>query len=157
PRPATAGDPVTIGYVGRLHREKGLDLLAAAAAQLAARENLPAWRLLLCGPSDVARGGSGPEFTAELDRRLAKVLPERFRRLAPEFSEAGLAAIYRQIDIFCYPSLAVHGETFGVAVAEAMAAGAVPVVSSLKSFADFVHPGQNGTVFDQAAPDAAGR
>jgi phosphatidylinositol alpha-mannosyltransferase len=59
--------------------------------------------------------------------------------------------------VFCYPSLSVHGETFGVAVTEAMAAGAVPVVSSLKSFADFVHAGQNGIVFDQAAPNPAGR
>jgi glycosyltransferase involved in cell wall biosynthesis len=158
PRTTTVGDPVTIGYVGRLHREKGLDLLVAAAAQLAARKDLPAWRLLLCGPSDVARGGSGAEFAADLDRQLGAALPPgRFRRLDPEFSEEGLAAIYRQIDVFCYPSLSVHGETFGVAVTEAMAAGAVPVVSSLKSFADFVHSGQNGIVFDQAASDAAAR
>jgi glycosyltransferase involved in cell wall biosynthesis len=158
PRTTTVGDPVSIGYVGRLHREKGLELLVAAAAQLAARKDLPAWRLLLCGPSDVARGGSGPAFAAELDRQLGAALPPgRFRRLDPEFSEKDLAAIYRQIDVFCYPSLAVNGETFGVAVAEAMAAGAVPVVSSLKSFADFVHAGQNGIVFDQAAPNPAGR
>ncbi|MGB7546537.1 MAG: glycosyltransferase, partial [Terracidiphilus sp.] len=49
PRIAHPGDPVTIGYVGRLHREKGLDLLAAAVAQLAIRQDLPAWRLLICG------------------------------------------------------------------------------------------------------------
>jgi glycosyltransferase involved in cell wall biosynthesis len=158
PRTTTAGDPVTIGYVGRLHREKGLDLLVAAATQLVARKDLPAWRLLLCGPSDIARGGSGPEFVAELDRQLAEFLPpERFRRLEPEFSDTGLAAIYRQMGVFCYPSLAAQGETFGVAVAEAMAAGAVPVVSNLKSFADFVFPDKNGIVFDATAPDAAGR
>ena len=157
-RTITDGDPVTIGYVGRLHREKGLDLLVAATAQLAARKNLPKWRLMLCGPSDVARGGSGPEYTAGLDRQLGSILPPGgFRRLGPEFSDQGLAAIYRQIDVFCYPSLAVHGETFGVAVAEAMAAGAAPVVSSLKNFTDFVHSEHNGIVFDQASPEGAGR
>jgi glycosyltransferase involved in cell wall biosynthesis len=157
PRTAAAGAPVTVGYVGRLHREKGLELLVAAVSQLAARKDLPAWRLLLCGPSDVARGGSGPEFVAGLLRRLGAALPpEKFRLLEPEFSDEGLAAIYQQIDVFCYPSQAVRGETFGVAVTEAMAAGAVPVVSNLKNFADFVHTGQNGIVFDQAAFDAAG-
>jgi glycosyltransferase involved in cell wall biosynthesis len=158
PRTADAGAPVTVGYVGRLHREKGLELLAAAASQLAARKDLPPWRLLLCGPADVARGGSGPEFVAGLRRRLGAALPpEKFRLLEPEFSDERLAEIYRQIDVFCYPSLAVRGETFGVAVIEAMAAGAAPVVSGLRNFADFVRAGENGLVFDHAAPGAAGR
>jgi len=156
PRVPTAS-PLTIGYVGRLHREKGLELLAAAATRLAARTDLPPWRLLLCGPADVARGGSGPEFAAGLERTLGATLPpDRFTLLPPEFSGARLAAVYRQIDIFGYPSLAERGETFGVAVAEAMAAGAVPVVSALPSFTDFVRPGANGVVFDHAAPGAAG-
>jgi glycosyltransferase involved in cell wall biosynthesis len=36
-----------------------------------------------------------------------------------------------------------------------MAAGAVPVVSRLACFTDFVRDGQNGLVFDHTAPDAA--
>jgi glycosyltransferase involved in cell wall biosynthesis len=51
--------------------------------------------------------------------------------------------------------LAEQGETFGVAVAEAMAAGAVPIVSNLACFTDFVRDGQNGLVFDHRAADAA--
>ncbi len=158
PRAAGDGAPVTIGFVGRVHREKGLELLAAAVTRLSGQADLPPWRLLLCGPTEVCQGGSGPEFAAGLDRQLGAVLPaERYQRLAPEFSAEGLAAIYRQIDIFCYPSLAARGETFGVAVAEAMAAGAVPVVSALRNFSDFVQAGVNGIVFDHSAPDAAAR
>lgn len=158
-RPTRAEDtPLTIGYIGRLNREKGLELLVDATVKLAKNVNLPPWRLLLCGPADVAHGGSGPEFAAALRQRLAVALSaEQFCIQAPEFSEQRLAAIYGQIDIFCYPSLAVHGETFGVAVAEAMGAGAVPVVSSLENFADFVRPEESGVVFDQTAPDAADR
>jgi glycosyltransferase involved in cell wall biosynthesis len=156
--PQPAGRPITIGYVGRIHREKGLDLMAAALTRLAARNGLPAWQVMLCGPVDVARGGSGPGYAAELRRRLAAALPGgRFVLREPEFSAERLAAVYRQIDIFCYPSLAVRGETFGVAVAEAMAAGAAPVVSQLGSFTDFVLPDATGVVFDHTAPDAAER
>jgi glycosyltransferase involved in cell wall biosynthesis len=147
---------VTIGYVGRLHREKGLDLFVAAVALLARRPELPIFHVVLCGPSDVARGGSGNDYAASLVAALAKIIPpERLLVPAPVFDDQALAPIYREIDIFCYPSLATRGETFGVAVAEAMAAGAVPVVSRLACFSDFVRPGSNGETFDHTSPDAA--
>lgn len=149
---------IVIGYVGRLHLEKGLLLLANALQILRQVPGLPSWRLLLCGPVDVARGGSGEGFRDQLVQRLSQALPaDRIHLLDPQFDEGALAGIYRRIGIFCYPSLAARGETFGVAVAEAMAAGAVPVVSNLACFTDFVREGENGLVFDHAAPDAAAR
>ena len=152
---ATTTPEVTIGFVGRLHQEKGLLLLADAMTRVAQTTGLPPWRLLLCGPSDPARGGSGPEFLERLRQRFSADLPGRFDLLAPRFEAPALAVVYQRIGIFCYPSLAEQGETFGVAVAEAMAAGAVPVVSRLGCFTDLVRDGQNGLVFDHAAPDAA--
>jgi len=159
PRPApVAGAPITIGFVGRLHREKGLDLLASALGLLARQPGLPPWRAILCGPQDVERGGSGEAYARDLNSSLAAVLPEgAFELRPPVFADDRLAEVYRSIDVFCYPSLAERGETFGVAVAEAMAAGAVPVVSQLACFGDFIHPGENGETFDHAAPDAAPR
>jgi glycosyltransferase involved in cell wall biosynthesis len=156
--PAIAPDEVVLGYVGRIHEEKGLMLLAEALKLVAAKPGLPPWRLLLCGPADVPRGGSGVAFRGQLLHRLSTAMPpDRFNLLDPEFNERTLAGLYRRMDVFCYPSLAEKGETFGVAVAEAMAAGAVPVVSRLACFTDFVRDGANGLVFDHAAPDAAAR
>ncbi len=146
----------TIAFVGRLHREKGLDLFADALLALAARRDLPPWRVLLCGPSAVTHGGSGPDYAAALAKKLtAAISAERISVLPPVFDRAALATLYGSIDVFCYPSLAVRGETFGVAVAEAMAAGAVPVVSQLACFTDFVRSGENGVIFDHTASDAA--
>ncbi len=156
--PAPPDAPLTISYIGRLHREKGLDLLLAALRLLALDKNLPAWRVILCGPAEVPQGGSGPDYAAGLSRQAAEFLPpDRFSILSPVFDDRALKQIYHDTDIFCYPSLAVQGETFGVAIAEAMAAGAVPVVSSLGCFTDFVADGETGLVFDHAAPDAAAR
>jgi glycosyltransferase involved in cell wall biosynthesis len=147
---------LTLGFVGRIHEEKGLMLLAEALQIVGQTPGLPEWRLLLCGPTDIARGGSGVAFRGDLLHKLSSVMhPSRFNLLDPQFNERTLAGVYRRINIFCYPSLAAKGETFGVAVAEAMAAGAVPVVSRLACFTDFVRDGQNGVVFDHAAPDAA--
>jgi glycosyltransferase involved in cell wall biosynthesis len=154
--PTAPNPPVTISYVGRLHREKGLDLLLAALRLLAAEKNLPAWRARLCGPVEVAQGGSGPDYAAGLARQAAEFLaPDRFSILPPVFDDPALKQAYHDTDIFCYPSLAARGETFGVAIAEAMAAGAVPVVSRLACFTDFVADGETGLVFDHTAPDAA--
>lgn len=151
---APAG-PLTLGFIGRIHREKGLDLFVAALAELAKRSGLPPWRVILCGPQEISQGGSGPDYAADLKRQLTETLPpDAFEFLPPLFAREKLADIYRRLDIFCYPSLAARGETFGVAVAEAMAAGAVPVVSQLDCFGDFVRPGESGVVFDQTAPDA---
>jgi glycosyltransferase involved in cell wall biosynthesis len=152
--PRIATDEITVGFIGRLHREKGLDLLVDALVLLASRE-LPPWRVLFCGPVDVARGGSGPEYRDALAARLAGALPSGRVTFAPaEFDETALARRYREIDLFCYPSLAAQGETFGVAAVEAMAAGAVPVVSDLMCFRDFVRPGINGERFDHTRADA---
>jgi glycosyltransferase involved in cell wall biosynthesis len=153
---AVAPAPLTIGYVGRLHPEKGIRLLLAAAAQLAARTELPPWRLELVGPVAVAAGGGGEAWLDALRAEFAPRLGTRLVFRGPEFDPAALARRYGAMDIFCYPSLAETGETFGVAVAEAMAAGCAPVVSGLACFNELVAPGQTGLVFDHAAAGAEG-
>jgi glycosyltransferase involved in cell wall biosynthesis len=152
---AAPGVPLTIGYVGRIHPEKGLDLLLQAATKLAARTDLPLWRLEITGPAEVTAGGGGEAYRDRLVREFGAALGERLVFLSPEFNPAVLAETYGRTDIFCYPSLAERGETFGVAVAEAMASGAAPVVSGLACFRDLVRHGENGLTFDQRSPDAA--
>ena len=154
--PAMQSDEITLGFVGRINEEKGLMLLVDALRIVSKAPGLPVWRLMLCGPVDIARGGSGGAFRGQLGNKLSEFLhSDRFNIIDPQFNERVLAGFYRRINIFCYPSLAEQGETFGVAVAEAMAAGAVPVVSKLACFTDFVRHEQNGLVFDHRAPDAA--
>lgn len=155
--PAAASAPITIGYIGRVHPEKGLRLLLAAAARLAEQPNLPAWRLQITGPVSVPAGGGGEKFRDELLAEFSSALGERLTFAAPEFDPAKLARLYGALDIFCYPSLADRGETFGVAVAEAMAAGCAPVVSALDCFRELVRDGETGLVFDHTAPDAVPR
>lgn len=72
----------------------------------------------------------------------------------PEYDPERLARLYGGTDVFCYPSLAEKGETFGVAVAEAMAAGCAAVVSSLGCFGDLVSDAQTGLVFDHTSAEA---
>ena len=59
-----------------------------------------------------------------------------------------------QCDIYCYPSLADKGETFGVAPLEAMALGIPTIVSDLDCFKDFITDRVSGLIFDHRADDA---
>jgi glycosyltransferase involved in cell wall biosynthesis len=148
--------PVTIGYVGRIHPEKGLAVLLEAAVLLARRPDLPDWRLRLVGPVAVSAGGGGQAWAEQL-RAAAAPLGARVEWSEPEFDPERLARHYGQMDVFCYPSLADQGETFGVGVAEAMAAHCAVVVSALPCFRDLVTPGETGLTFTHGGSDAAER
>jgi glycosyltransferase involved in cell wall biosynthesis len=140
--------PITIGYVGRLHPEKGIVLLLAAATLLRATEGLPEWRLKIIGPSEVAEGGGGQQWLEELQSGAKQSIGSNIEWKSPEYDPERLAQSFAGMHIFCYPSLAEKGETFGVSVAEAMAARCAVVVSALQCFSDLVSDGETGLIFD---------
>lgn len=153
-RPTNA--PLNVVFIGRIHPEKGVELLLKAAAQLSRNKKLPAWRVLLIGPHAVSQGGGGEAYVASLQRQFSRELGGQLEIRGPEFEAGSLASCYAESDVFCYPSLAEDGETFGVAVAEAMAAGATPVVSKLACFRELVRNEETGLVFDHSPADPAG-
>jgi glycosyltransferase involved in cell wall biosynthesis/GT2 family glycosyltransferase len=115
-RPPAAGDPVVVGYAGRLAAHKGVDVLLDAAA------GQP--RLTL------ALAGSGPLEGRLRERVAASGLVDRVHFVGP-LGTAALADFYRSLDVLAVPSLTTDGwvEQFGRVALEAMACG-IPVVAS---------------------------
>lgn len=139
-----AGSLLTIGYLGRINPEKGLLTLVQAAALLAEKSNLPPWRIVLRGPTSVPGGGGGAAFVAQLRDQAPALWEDGHLTLAaPIFDPAALAAAYRALDVFCYPTEAAEGEAQPVAVLEAMAAGCPVVATNLPCFSDQLRPGHN--------------
>jgi glycosyltransferase involved in cell wall biosynthesis len=102
--------------LGRIHPKKGLDRLLRAWAEVEARH--PRWRLRLAGPSEA---GYADELHAlALALGLARVSID-----GPIYDDLKWDA-YRAADLFVLPSL---NENFGLAVAEALAAG-TPAIST---------------------------
>lgn len=97
-------------YLGRIHKNKGIDLLLRAWQVIAPR--FPDWELVIAGPDE---GG-------ELDRlkSLATALQlTRMSFLGPVYG-AEKWALYRSAHLYVLPT---HSENFAMTVAEALAAG----------------------------------
>lgn len=121
PRPVTAGR--TVLFLGRIERRKGLEVLIRATARLTTD------RVTL------VVGGTGPQ---ERDcRKLAARLG-----VDPIFRgrvlEAELPGLYRGATVYCAPG--VGGESFGIVLVEAMAAGTPVVCSDLPGYRSVAEP-----------------
>ncbi len=147
--PRATREDKTILYVGRVHPEKGIHLLLDAFAILS--RQLPKVKLRILGPVKEDQGGGGEDYLRSLQTK-AQGLQVEFS--APIFDLPKLADVYFAADLFCYPSLAEKGESFGVAPLEVMATGLVPVVSNLACFRDFIDD-ETGFFFDHRSADAA--
>jgi glycosyltransferase involved in cell wall biosynthesis len=113
--------PRTLLYLGRLHRVKGLDLLLAAWAEL--QDRFPEWRLKIVGSDLGYHGRTGYECQL---RSLATSLKLVRLEFAGELRGSDKLMAYREAQLFVLPS---RSENFGIAVAEALAAGTPALVS----------------------------
>ena len=136
----------TILFVGRIHPEKGLELLLRALHHVP-RELLVGWKIKFIGPHETGLGGGGSDFLNRLQTLAAQSGTEVEWHKAI-FDEAELSRHYQRASIFVYPSLAEAGEAMPLAPLEAMANGCVPLVSNLDCFRDYIEDGSTGFVFD---------
>ncbi len=136
--PADLGPGKHVVFLGRLERRKGLEVLIQAMTRV---------RDLDC---DLVVLGRGPE------ERAARALAQRLLvpiRFLGAVDEGRKAAILKAADVYCAPGL--RGESFGIVLVEAMAAGAPVVCSSIPGFkavvggaAVVVDPGEPGFLAD---------
>lgn len=135
-------------FVGRVNQEKGLDLLIRTFQALTV--DYYDAQLTIVGPWKESEGGSGLNYLNKL-KSDSKNYNVEF--LDPVYDITNLIEIYLKCDYFCYPSLAEKGESFGVAPLEAMAAGAITIVSDLECFKDYLEDEKNGYIFDHRKQD----
>ncbi len=121
-------DAPTVLYVGRVSREKNLDVLLKAHAELASRGTAV----------NLAIVGDGP-YLPELrrDHQRPDVLFTGF------LDGVALSQAYASADLFVFPSMT---DTFGNVVLEAQASGLPVIVSDRGGPADQVRPNQSGII-----------
>lgn len=133
----------TIGFVGRYDEpRKGMRVLLAAV-----RELVPEWpelRLVVVGAGDEAAltQEAGPELADRLE-------------LLGRVDDESKARVLRSIDLYCAPNTA--GESFGMILTEAMAAGACVVASDLDAFRRVLDDGEAGALVPAGDAQALAR
>ncbi len=147
PMPGWPGGGGVIGFLGRMDEpRKGLEVLLGAFVLLAAER--PELRLLIAGPGDAD----------DVVGKIPAPLRDRVVLLG-QVSEEVKAQLYHSVDVFCAPN--TGGESFGIVLAEAMAAGAAIAASDLEAFRRVLRGGRAGELFETGNPAdlarAAGR
>ncbi|AKV55251.1 GDP-mannose:phosphatidyl-myo-inositol alpha-1,2-mannosyltransferase [Bifidobacterium actinocoloniiforme DSM 22766] len=124
PKPAWRGSakrPV-IGFLGRMGEErKGFKVFAQAAQSLLEIE--PNARFLCAG--------DGQDSARQIARQVQPGLEDRMEFLG-RVSDEEKASFYKSLDVYVAPQ--TGGESFGIVLAEAMAAGCPVVASDLEAF-----------------------
>lgn len=139
PYPRAAGEFVLL-FVGRLEPRKGCEILLEAWPRI--RSEVPGATLWIAG--------DGPE--GDLLRERARSAGLESVDFLGRVSRDELAGRYRTADAFCAPSLG--GESFGIVLLEAMAAGTPVVASDLPGYAEVVEDGRDGLLFERSDPEA---
>ncbi len=121
-------------FVGRLEKRKGLRFLLRAWATV--REQVPHARLIVVGEGRPLEGYR--RFAARQGWTPDDVY------FAGHASAEDLPRYYQTADIFCAPS--TGGESFGIVLLEAMAAGTPVVASGIPGYRDVVADGRDGVL-----------
>src|SRR4051794_32575836 len=134
-KPPAAGRPLRLVFVGQAVERKGLPVLLRAFEAL--REHVPVELVLV---------GAGPEDVAPLMLDTRGVVP--LGKVSDERKHAALA----DADLMVAPSLG--GESFGMVLTEAFAAGTPGVASDIAGSRDVVRQGRGGVLGERGAPPA---
>ena len=123
----------TLGFIGRFEeKRKGLDVLVAALPAIIAQ--FPDLKVFIAGPGDAQ------EVLKEID----PYLHSRFEFLG-RISESEKANFLASVGLYIAPN--TGGESFGIILAEALAAGASVVASDIPAFDSLLGHGAYGTLF----------
>lgn len=126
--------PLNIGFIGRFSEpRKGLDVLLEALPNVA--RVFPDFRLMIAGP------GEG----LEVMQRVNPSLRNRLEFLG-RINDKEKAEFLKSIDLYVAPN--TGGESFGIILAEAMAAGAPIVASDIPAFRHLLEEGKHGLLFE---------
>ena len=135
-QPKPESEELRVLFVGRPEERKGMPVLLRAFEALV--EHVPARLTVIgAGPEDVHRYAVDPEAESRIEALGRVEGDELWRRLHGS-------------DVLCAPSLS--GESFGMILTEAFAAGTPVIASNIAGYSDVVTDGVDGILVPPADP-----
>lgn len=140
PFPHLRDGMINLLFLGRLEKRKGLRYLLGAYSRL--KWDWPNLRLIVAGPGKP----DDESYRIMAERNLTDVV------FVGGVSEQDKARYYRTADVYCSP--ATGGESQGIVLLEAMAAGAPVVASNIEGFSSVITHGRDGLLVEPKREDA---
>jgi glycosyltransferase involved in cell wall biosynthesis len=141
-----AQDPQTIGFLSRMNRNFGLDILADAFIMLKKEEAYSGLKLRVSG-------GYPPQ-----DKKFVKSVEKKFKRagvtddiqMNPSLYREDIRAFFNGMTLLCVP--ARQGESFGSYILESMASGIPVVQPSLGGYPEIIENTGGGITYSENNP-----
>ena len=132
-----------IGFLGRFEEErKGLSVLLSALPTIFTR--IPDCELFIAGPGDAMK------MLSRLDSDVAKRI-----HFMGRLSDAEKVSFLQSLQLYIAPN--TGGESFGIILTEAMAAGTPVLASDIPAFEAVLESGAAGSLFHNGDSDALAR
>ena len=132
--------PHTIGFIGRFSEpRKGLGVLLEALPNIA--RIFPDVRILIAGP------GEGIEAMQSVNPSLRNRL-----QFLGRINDVDKASFLKSLDLYVAPN--TGGESFGIILAEALAAGVPVIASDIPAFRYLLDEGKYGALFENESADS---
>lgn len=136
-------DIISMLFVGRLSREKGVHTAIQAVGYLVRSYEIQNIRLIIVGDGET-------EYEVFLQSLVAKEGIEKFVQIMPAQPKESLPSLYRNVDLFLFTS--IWAEPFGRVLVEAMASGVPVIGAQVGGAAEVLMENENALIFPPENP-----
>ncbi len=143
-----AQNPSAIGFLSRLNKENGLEILVDAFIKLKKKPEFANHRLLLTG----GKTTDDNSFINKQIRKLKKNKVLQYVDFINDFRTSELNVFFKKLSVLCVP--VIKGEAFGLYLLEALASGIPVVQPNLAAFPEIIATSKAGVVFHPNTSDA---
>jgi glycosyltransferase involved in cell wall biosynthesis len=140
--------PENIGYLSRMCRENGLDILVDAFILMKKKAGFENVRLLLTG----GQTADDKAFLKEQRQKIDQNGLREYVEFIPDFDPYARESFFNRVMLLSVPVR--KGEAFGIYLTEAMAAGIPIVQPALGAFPEIIEKSGGGVIFRDNTPEA---
>ncbi len=131
-----------IGYVSRLNKENGFELLVDAFIELKKNKDFDDVKLIVTGGST----GDDKKFLKKIKKKIHYNRLTKYVEIHPEFEDEGLQEYFKKVSVISVPVL--NGEAFGIYLLESMASGIPVIQPAAGAFPEIVNLSGGGKLFE---------
>lgn len=137
-----------IGFLSRLCKENGLDILVDAFILLKKKPELSDCTLILTG----GHTADDNAFLAEQRHKLRQAGLDEYVLILDRFEQEERMGFFNQVSVLSVPVR--NGEAFGIYLTEAMAAGVPVIQPELGAFPEIIAASGGGMIYGENTPQA---